>query len=376
MASETTESVRGVWQRQFEEDPLGDSENADRDTLVFWTQAPQSGIYVDIRLPKGSLGRSDTARRNGIEKDPTALQARGMNLPNLSPEDLSILLRQKSFAGILQFSMGDNTNSKQAVAKDQILADLAKAATTNPSAMPLCTCFWKRHIDYQPPSGRLDIAVCASAPPNADGSADLRETGDDASYAEGWHRLSGSAQGPYWAFQLLTEDGLPRSGYWARTGKYFAYAIGRPQDTVTAKQLGCTATSARVQGCVGKSLDVAVQGLLGDDSDNAPSTESILPLIGTYVCVFGEVVAPSGATERTTRWKILHSTDPRLVGCELFGSAPDSCSTINSEKDSNHPIQEGDVLCQTVVLGGCVRRWKVVEVDDVSVMRNELPGFF
>jgi len=262
--------------------------------------------------------------------------------------------------------------------------------------LPLCTCFWKREIDYQPPSGGLDIGVCASAPPNADGSIDLRETGDDGSYAEGWHRLVGSESGPFWACQLLTEDGMNRTGYWVRTGKYFAYAIGRPHVEATAEKLGCSSKSSQIQGCVGKSLTEAVQGLMegassssssdnnnnNNNNNNIDQVEESLSMVGTYVCVFGEITSTSTTTGegRTTTWKIQHSTDPRLVGCDLFGPGPDSCSTLSHESSSNPAagaalvLQEGDVLCQTVVLGGCTRRWKVIEVDDAAVMMKDLPG--
>ena len=356
--SMSTESVRGVWQRQFEEDPIGDVENADRDTLVFWTQAPQSGIYVDIRLPKGSLGRKDRVQQ--VDKDPSALQARGgmHDDTSLSIEAKALLLRQKSFAGRLTFSLGDTTTSKEALAKDDILSELAKQAAidTNGGALPLCTCFWKREIDYQPPSGGLDIGVCASAPPNSDGSIDLRETGDDGSYAEGWHRLVGSEHGPYFACELQTENEMERTGYWVRTGKYFAYAIGRPKDESTAEKLGCAPKSAHIQNCIGKPLINAVSDL---DLDN----KTTLSVIGTYVCVFGEVV--------DAKWEILHSTDPRLVGCNLVGTEPESCSTLSLEQGCE--FQEGSILCQKATgSDGFRRMWKVIEVDDGNAVVQSL----
>jgi hypothetical protein len=44
-------------------DPLGDSQGADRDTLVLWIQSRDSGIYVDLH-PLGSPGRSCEAARS------------------------------------------------------------------------------------------------------------------------------------------------------------------------------------------------------------------------------------------------------------------------------------------------------------------------
>jgi hypothetical protein len=193
----STQPVVGVWKRIWEEDPLGDSEGADRDTLVLWTQAPKSGLYVDIRLPLGSPGRSlKDAEAAGHKPSPSALEANGFSTMDHSSElneeqANSYLFRQKSFAGVLQYTIGDTT-SGEALAKDKVMAKLAADAKDN-GALGLCTLFWRRDIDYQPPSGGLDVGVCASEPPNADGSIDLRETGDDASYAEGWHRLPGTA---------------------------------------------------------------------------------------------------------------------------------------------------------------------------------------
>ena len=39
-SNDTCRIVAGVWKRLWEEDPLGDSAGADRDTLVLWTQTP------------------------------------------------------------------------------------------------------------------------------------------------------------------------------------------------------------------------------------------------------------------------------------------------------------------------------------------------
>lgn len=344
MSSSSTESVRGVWKRLFEEDLLGDEMNADRSTLVLWTQAPKSGIYVDIRLPEGSLGRQD--RGKDVPRDPLALTGRGTLVKDLSDEEKAILLRQKSFAGTLQFSLGDTTESKEALAKDTVLAGLAKQAD---SALPLCTCFWKREIDYQPPTGGLDIGVCAAGQANSDGSIDMRETGDDASYAEGWHRLVGSEQGPFLACQLLTENGVNRSGFWVRTGRFFAYAVGRPNNSNEAESLGCSSKSPDIQSSMGKTLEEAVR-------DRNLELDSV----GSYVCVYGEVLTYDGID---STWKILHSTDPSLVNCELMGLGSNSCSTLILQNEVTS-IQEGSIFNQIVGSKGCTRTWKVMEISD------------
>jgi hypothetical protein len=225
--------------------------------------------------------------------------------------------------------------------------------------LPLCTCFWRRDIDYQPPSGGLDVGVCASEPPNdADGSIELRETGDDASYAEGWQRLRGTAEAPYLALALVSENDRERNGFWVRAGNRFAYAIGRPKDTETAKELGCQEKSSELKDCVGKSLTDAVGWMEADLSIQ-------LQIVGSYVGVYGEVTEGGD-------WNILHSTDPCLVGCALVGTESSSscCSTlITTEKKK---IEVGDVLSQTVAgCSGIVRKWEVLEIDGNS----NIPGF-
>jgi hypothetical protein len=259
---------------------------------------------------------------------------------------------------VLQYSVGDTT-SGEALAKDTVLAQLAADAKEDGGALPLCTCFWRRDIDYQPPSGGLDVGVCASEPPNdTDGSIELRETGDDASYAEGWQRLPGTAEAPYLALKLVSENDKERSGFWVRAGNRFAYAIGRPKDAETAKQLGCQERSAKLKECVGKSLADAVESMEADLSIQ-------LQIVGSYVGVYGEVTESGD-------WNILHSTDPGLVSCTLVGTECSSscCSTlITTEKKK---IEVGDVLSQTVAgSSGIVRKWEVLEIDGDSI----IPGF-
>ncbi|KAL3893600.1 MAG: hypothetical protein SGARI_008067, partial [Bacillariaceae sp.] len=130
-----------------------------------------------------------------------------------------------------------------------------------------------------PPTGDLDIGVCASGPPNADGSIDLRETGQDGSYAELWHRLPGSEKGPFLALQLITENGsTERAGYWVRTGQHFAYAVGRPESAKAAALLGCHEQSSKLKDdCSGKSLKDAIESL------HADAVSAQMDLLGSYV---------------------------------------------------------------------------------------------
>eukprot|EP00934_Nitzschia_sp_Nitz4_P002350 Nitzschia sp. Nitz4//scaffold10_size219509//175817//176872//NITZ4_001454-RA/size219509-processed-gene-0.146-mRNA-1//-1//CDS//3329532998//2350//frame0 len=343
-----TKDLGGVWQRQSEEDPIGDHENADRDTLVWWIQAPKSGMYVDIRLPLGAPGRRVV--KEGSHRDPSALEARGLSFsPNLSETDVELILRQKSFAGYLHYSVGDTT-SGQALKADDCLRELADNATEHQLALKLCTCYWERAIDYQPPTGELDIGVCASSSPNDDGSIDLRETGSDGSYAEDWHRLPGSNGGPSFAAQLVSEH---RAGFWVRTGQYFAYAIGRPTNTSFAAQLQCHEASAQIHQQVGPSL---IENLrqLGND----PLVQ--LQVSGTYVCVCGEI---TGSGE----WMIRYSTHPDLLGTVLAGPGPYSCSSISATSFGGQPCLGAEFI-QTLTPSGSQRRWKVLECEgDVAL---------
>lgn len=344
----STETLVGVWQREFEEDPIGDSENADRDTLVWWVQSPKSGIYVDIRLPKGSPGRLEADQNK--HPNPSALQGRGIDASHLTKEQAEIILRQKSFAGVLQYSIGDAT-SGEALAGDKVLAELASKASSENGALELCTCFWKREIDYQPPGEQLDIGVCASAKPNEDGSIDLRETGNDASYAEGWHRLLGTNQSPSFACKLVSENDIPRVGYWVRTGARFAYAVGRPTSAPEAEKLGCAEDSVQIKDCVGKTLAESVTSITSPDD-----VTSQLRMSGSYVGVAGEITESGD-------WVIRYSIDPALVGCQLVGQGPSSCSTCVA-------LAEAGLFSQKLVLDGPVRKWQIVEHSGTF----ELPG--
>jgi hypothetical protein len=324
---------------------------------VLWTQSPLSGVYVDLRLPKDSPGRSlEKARSLGIQPRPGALGATkgSLVLPAgvLESDILPVLCRQKSFAGVLDYKRGDTTDSGLALSQDATLASLAKTAETDGRCLPLCTCFWRRDVDYQPPTGGLDVGVCASGLPREDGSVLLRETGDDASYAEGWLRLAGSEAGPFLALELASENGLEgaRRGYWVRAGRWFAYAVGRPATAESASLLNCAEKSDELARCVGKTLSEAVAAL--------PHANS-LDLVTSYVAAAGKV-------DDEGRWRIQCSTNPSLVGCLLMGSASEAncCSCVKGE------FARGSVVEQTIVgLDGSppVRRcWKVIELESIT----------
>ena len=348
--------LAGVWERQWEEDPLGcEDDKIDRSTFVVWTQTP-SGVYVDLRLPAGAPGRRQPSKDR--ETQPQALAARNVDCSKYTEEEQIVILQQKSFAGRLCCSPGDTT-SGDALKKDTVLADLANA---NAGPIPLCTCFWKREIDYQPPTGGLDIGVCATSQTNADGSVDMRETGDDASYAEGWRRVPGTVSGPFVALELVSEDGKPRKGFWVRTGSRFAMAVGRPEDEESTKSFACHAQSHKVKDCQGKSLSEAVK-LLGNNG-----VDEELAIAMSYVGLVGQV-------KHDGSWRIDASTLPNLVGCDLIASDTKNdgcCSTLSLVPSGGRAnVGEGTLLDQTISVNGqanVVRRWKVVELSSPDLL--------
>jgi len=347
--------VAGVWLRKFEEDPLGDEAGADRSTLVLWTQSARSGLYVDVRLPLGSPGRSiEEAEKAGIAPRPSAIAAKGFSSAAkkrlLEQEGLlDIILRQKSFAGIIDFKVGDITPSGEAVKKDEILANLAAERRKDTKGLTLCTCFWRRAIDYQPPTGGLDIGVCASEVAEDDGSVLLRETGKDASYAEGWLRLPQTDKGPFMALELVEEHGnTGRDGYWVRAGNRFAYAVGRPKTPEAESALKVCKESHTISGCVGKSLSEAISSISKEKAE-------MLDVAGSYLCVCGEI--------KSQAWIINHSTNPELVGCSIVGNLEEEnpcCSKITLASD-------GKDVEQILVGGSITRRWKVVELNGCNL---------
>ena len=346
--SNLTAMLAGVWKRRWEEDPLGcDEDKVDRSTMVVWTQTP-CGIYVDLRLPAGAPGRQDNRDR---AKRPEALLANGVCGGEYTDNEIALLLQQKSFAGRLQCSLGDTTDGR-ALKDDLHLADLVKA---NAGPIPLCTCFWVRIIDFQPPSG-LDIGVCASSSMNTDGTVDMRETGDDASYAEGWHRMAGTSEGPFVALELVSEDGKARKGFWVRTGNRFAYAVGRPEDEEAAVSLACPLLSPKVKDCKGMSLSEAIKFMTNDRGEE-------MAVVSCYVGLVGEV-------KDNGLWLIDASNLAELVGCILVASdGKDSlcCSTLCvALDDCGNDVGVGTLLDQTIhshERGDVVRRWKVVELS-------------
>ncbi|KAL7571839.1 hypothetical protein ACA910_002917 [Epithemia clementina (nom. ined.)] len=383
-SSSNTAALAGVWQRVWEEDPIGDCAGADRDTLVLWTQTPQSGFYVDVRLPRGSPARQKTPI---IQPRPSALAANGMSdackqILQANDQLFQSLLRQKSFAGVLDCRLGDTTESGAALQQDAFLKDLADKASADhqdsfaggAQPLALCTCFWRRDLDYQPTPSGLDIGVCASQIPFSDGSVLLRETGADASYAEEWLRLAGTDKigGPFLALELLSEttngksdsddnkinnnkeDMRRRAGVWVRTNNRFAYAVGYPLTALDAQALHAPQLSAKIKDCQSQSLQDVFKTLGIGGGGGSDDKDAMLDVLGCYVAATGEIMADDN------RWSIQYSTHPELVGCELVGNKAISssgwCSTL-SDCGSN-------VVEQTIPTedgGTAKRKWKVVE---------------
>ena len=275
---------------------------------------------------------------------PSALSAKGYSqqakvalLQETRRPLYTALLQQQSFAGILTVTEGDTTPHQVAVKNDPVLKQLSSsAAFCSSSSLPsLFTCHWERRIDCQPPATRLDVGVCApQLPPLANGSILLRETGDDASYAEDWLLLgtgsssssSSSSICTSMAATLVTENGVKRPGYWVWTSNRFAYAIGYPATGDDCRALGVPVGAAHVRhAAAGETLkEVLPKILQGDHS-------AILDVLGSYIAVAGTVTTRQDGTRD---WIIQYSTHAELVGCSLLTEGQDGEGTDSSRSCS------------------------------------------
>eukprot|EP00977_Amphora_coffeiformis_P017237 scaffold5532_cov180-Amphora_coffeaeformis.AAC.4 len=332
-ATISTAPFAGVWHRLLEEaPPLGQGGVQDRSTIVLWTQS-ECSMYVDLRLPQGHPGRPDMIHQR-LPARPSALSANGYSQQakkalSQDAQLYSALLQQQSFAGVLTVTKDDTTPHQVAVKEDPVLKQLSSStiASSCPSVLPpLFTCHWERRIDCQPPATRLDIGVCApQLPPLANGSILLRETGDDASYAEDWLLLGtesgSSSSGSNMAATLVTENGVERPGYWVWTNNRFAYAIGYPTTEEDCKSLNVPVEVAQVkQATAGQTLKELLPKILDGDQS------ATLDVLGSYVAVAGTVTTHQDGTRD---WIIQYSTHAELVGCSLLtegkdGEDPDS----------------------------------------------------
>ncbi|MEO6696680.1 MAG: hypothetical protein ABIN45_01615 [Gammaproteobacteria bacterium] len=160
----------GVWQRLSLESAAG----VDTATRVYWLQTLV--LHADIRVP---ADRPDFREKHGLQ--------------DLTIDELRLLARQQGFAGVTLVE-GD-------------------------------TCLWRRHIDYQPPTGGRDIGRMAFD------NDRIVEDGLESSYREVWQRLPDST-GETIALRFLEEHSsgglaVPRKGYLVASGDYFIFARDR-----------------------------------------------------------------------------------------------------------------------------------------------------
>jgi hypothetical protein len=390
--------LAGVWTRLWEEDPLG-SGVLDRDTFVQWTQSP-SGIYVDLRLPNNAPGLSlESATAAGYTPNPAGLStsaaAAAAAIAFILQDDQEsttkgqqqqqqrhVLLSQKSFAGRLTMAWGattirshnnnsndddddDNNNVSHKTLEMLQTIDphlgLLWSQSQDAAAIPLCTCYWKRQIDYRPPSGGLDVGICISTTNKMedDGSVEIRETGEDGSYAEGWYRLPGTASGPFMALELCTDQGVSRNGYWVRAGNRFAYAIGRPNTEESCRTLNCEPGSSLLSSQIGRSLDDVI-------SDNHDNNVDPIRQVLSYVAVVGTIQEDDGS------WLIESSSRPDLVGCTLIDKNPGpfTCSILTHKETVGNDMYVTQVSKNTETNSTWHRVWKVCEIQGFELPMN------
>ncbi|KXS32894.1 MAG: Uncharacterized protein AWT59_0981 [Candidatus Gallionella acididurans] len=163
------ESYLGLWQRTL----FATGDSMDTRSTVYWLQT--SSWHADIRIP------ADRPDFNGTT-----------SLADCSGEQLSWLAQQQGFAGVT-------------------------VVTGN-------QCEWKRVIDFQPPSGKRDIASMHFANPDK-----LLEYGIEDTYSETWERVAGGKNEHCYALQLLAQgvDAEPGS-YLLVSGNHFIHARNRP----------------------------------------------------------------------------------------------------------------------------------------------------
>lgn len=160
---------QGLWQRTL----LASGGNMDTRSTVYWLQT--SSWHADIRIP------ADRPDFTGTR-----------SLADCSGAQLEWLARQQGFAGIT------------VVAGDQ--------------------CIWERAIDFQPPSGRRDIASMHFAHPDK-----LLEYGIEEAYSETWERVADDNNEHCHALQLLVHGEVAEpASYLLVYGNHFIHARNRP----------------------------------------------------------------------------------------------------------------------------------------------------
>lgn len=159
----------GLWQRTL----LAAGDSLDKSSTVYWLQT--GNWHADIRIPADRPDFTGTT-----------------SLADCSGAQLQWLARQQGFAGIT------------VVTGDQ--------------------CVWERVIDFQPPSGKRDIASMHFAHPDK-----LLEYGIEEAYSETWERVADDKNGHCHALQLLDQGRFAEpASYLLVSGNHFIHARNRP----------------------------------------------------------------------------------------------------------------------------------------------------
>jgi hypothetical protein len=257
-------NYRGLWQRTL----LATGDSMDTRSTVYWLQT--GSWHADIRIPADRPDFSGTR-----------------SLADCSGKQLCWLARQQGFAGIT------------AVTGDQ--------------------CVWKRVIDFQPPSGKRDIASMQFA-----SSDKLLEYGIEDAYSETWERVADDKNEHCIALQQLVRSGVAEPGsYLLVSGNHFIHARNRPaalaQLCKGPGQLPCYPQYLLVQ-----LLDFEISfGLIRGSGDPWQITLSTLPWREGHALFEKEPVLTQAnglCSDRSSgkTWRVLslnpeHAGQPRLA---------------------------------------------------------------
>lgn len=211
-------SYWGLWQRTL----LATDDRLDMRSTVYWLQT--GSWHADIRIPADRPDFTGTT-----------------SLADCSSAQLQWLARQQGFAGIT------------VVTGDQ--------------------CIWKHVIDFQPPSGKRDIASMQFAHPDK-----LLEYGIEDAYCETWERVADDKYGHCHALQLLDQGTIAEpASYLLVSGNHFIHARNRPAGLAQLFQ-GSGQLSCYPQQLLAQLLDFEISfGLIRGAGDPWQITLSTLP---------------------------------------------------------------------------------------------------
>jgi len=267
MGVEVPHELRGLWRREVITAPGF----RDESTQVVWLQT--RNWYADLRVP------ADRPFRPGAD-----------GFAAYSDDELKAMAKVQGFAGELTVADG--------------------------------VCFWRRDLDYQPPSSSPDEGRYSL-------SGDVMvEDGIHADYQEIWRRAPESTD-PAAVFRLEPEDG--RSGLLVIAGRFmieFVSRAGTASQAATLTEAVERALAAGDRQAAEELLSTRIRFAERDDGMQWTTTLSSLPWLQSKpTWNFGAVTFDGGAGVLTTafgkggdRWRLIDATAPLGEQMEWLGA--------------------------------------------------------